>query len=89
MIPYEHDVPHLEVGIQSSSSICDNQDLHPQEKEHPDGKGDLQNQKHMCNEYHSKQTATATTFVISQFVDAKNLYMETKQPSSILNIPLI
>lgn len=42
MIPYEHDVPHLEVGIQTSSSISDNQDLHPQEKEHPDGKGDLQ-----------------------------------------------
>lgn len=45
VIPYEHDVPHLEVGIQSSSSICDNQDLHSQEKEHPYGKGDLQEPK--------------------------------------------
>lgn len=45
VILYEHDVPHLEVRIQSSSSICHNQDLHPQEKEHPDGKGDLQEPK--------------------------------------------
>lgn len=45
VISNEHDVPHLEVGIQSPSSICDNQDLHPQEKEDSDGKGDLQEQK--------------------------------------------
>lgn len=45
MISYEHDVPHLEVRVQPSSSICDNQDLHPQEKKHPDGKGDLQEPK--------------------------------------------
>lgn len=45
VISYEHDVPHLEVGIQSSSSICDNQDLHPKEKEDPDGKCDLQEPK--------------------------------------------
>lgn len=45
VISNEHDVPHLEVGIQAPSRVCDNQDLHPQEKEDPDGKGDLQEPK--------------------------------------------
>lgn len=42
VISNEHEVPHLEVGVQSPSSIGDNQDLHTQEKEDPDRKGDLQ-----------------------------------------------
>lgn len=42
VISDEHDVPHLEVGIEAPSSIGDNQDLHPQEEEDSDGKGDLQ-----------------------------------------------
>lgn len=45
VVPDEHDVPHLEVVIQSPRSICGNQDLHPQEGEDPDGEGDLQGPK--------------------------------------------
>jgi len=45
VISYEHDVPHLEVGVQSPSSICDNQDLYTQNEEDSDGKGDLQEPK--------------------------------------------
>lgn len=66
VIPNEHDVPHLEVGIEAPSSIGDNQDLHPQEEEDPDGKGDLQEAKAGCDECRGSWTPPATTAVCGQ-----------------------